>query len=161
MRRKIAQEAGHLDCRKSSPITFVATFQAGTIDRLLKRVASEDAKYHGHAGIELSELDATRCFRGDVIVMGSLAAQHASNANNRIESPISRHLLGHQRYLERAWDAHDLDLAFACSGVREGVECAREQPVRDEGVELAYDDAEAQTSCVQVAAQFALRLSRH
>ena len=52
-----------------------------------------------------------------------------------------------------------ISICFSAAPARvEGIERAREQPVRDEIIELAYDDAEAQARRIQIAAQFVAAL---
>ena len=135
---------GHLNRGKPGVEAFVATFQAGTIDGLLERVAGEHTKNHWHAGIKLRELDAAGGFRANVIVMRSLAAQNAADADDGLAAAGFGKFFGGDGNFERAGDPDEFDLAFRSARSFERVESRIEQPVSDELIEAAHYNSETQ-----------------
>src|SRR5271170_8172397 len=79
----LAYQLPHFHSRETRLVTFIAGFQAGTVNRLLQRVTGEHAKNQRHAGIELRELNSARGFRHHHVVVRCFAAQNATDANDR------------------------------------------------------------------------------
>ena len=124
-------------------------FQARAIDGLFERVAGEHAEDHRHARIELRELDAARRFRRHVIVVRGLAAQHAADANDRIEAAGGGKLLRRNRESQTIPERERFrSVSSRLRRLLKRIERAGEEPVGDEAVELADDDAEVQSRCV-------------
>ena len=144
---------GHFDRGKPGVEAFVATFQAGTIDGLLERVAGEHTKNHWHAGIKLRELDAARGFRANVIVMRSLAAQNAADADDGFAAAGFGKFFGGDGNFERARDADDFDVIFGGSGAFQRIESRIEQAIRDELIEAADDNSETQAGSGKFSAR--------
>src|SRR5215472_19383615 len=72
---QFTRETRHFYCRKARFEPFVAAFETCAIDGLFERVASEHAEDDGQATVHLSELQTTRSFGTDVIVMRGFSAQ--------------------------------------------------------------------------------------
>src|SRR4051812_21245945 len=96
----LTRKPAHFQSAQPRVTTFVPALEPGAINRLLERVARQDAKHDGHSRIELRELHATRYLARDVIEMRRLAAQHASNRNNCVTAAGLSHFLRHQRNFE-------------------------------------------------------------
>src|SRR5580704_548308 len=79
---QFARQAGHFDSGKAGLVALVAAFESSAVDRLLQGVACQYAQNHGHARIQLSELNAASGLRHDDIVVRSFSAQNTSDANN-------------------------------------------------------------------------------
>src|SRR5271156_5224581 len=83
----LAHQLRHLHRRKARLVTFITRLEPSAIDRLLQRVAGQDAENQWHAGIELRQLNTPRCFRHHNVVVRSLTAQNATNTNDGIKAP--------------------------------------------------------------------------
>jgi len=119
--------------------------QAGSIDRLLERVARQDAKNHGNARVHLRELHAARDLGANIFVVRRFAAQDATDGDHGVGTAALCDFLRGKRNLERAGHAHDLDRVLSRARRPQCVQCARQQPLRDEAVESRDDDSEAKS----------------
>ena len=136
-----------------SLVALIAAFEPGAVDRLFERVACENAEHHRNARIKLRDLDSAGGFGADVIVVSSLAAQHASDADNRIECFRCRPAFSRQSRISSDPGTRTISICFSVgSGLLERFERAIKQAVGDEIVELADDDPDAQSCCAQSAA---------
>lgn len=159
--RQFANELRHFNGSQARVVTFVAAFEPGAIDGLFEGVAREDAKNHRHAGVELSELDSACSFRSDVIVMGSFAAQDATDANDGIAAACCREFLRGDADLERSGHMDDFELALRCARMPESVEGAGEKAVCDEAVELADHNSNLESFGAEVASHWFGLETRH
>src|SRR5262249_19571736 len=64
---ELAAQLGHFDSRQAGFEALVATFQAGAVNCLLERVASQHAENHRNASIHLRKLQATGCLGTNVV----------------------------------------------------------------------------------------------
>src|ERR1700682_5769305 len=97
---KLSRELSHFDGREAGLETFVAALQARAIDGLFERVAGQNTKDDGHAGVHLGELQASCGFRADVIVMRGLTAKHAADGDEGIVAAGSSQFFCSQRQFE-------------------------------------------------------------
>src|ERR1043166_64671 len=91
---QLAGKLRHFDCGKPCFKSLVAAFQAGTVNCLLEGVTGQHTENHWDTGIHLRELQATRRFGTNVVVVRSFAAKHAADCDQRIILAGERELLG-------------------------------------------------------------------
>src|SRR5271169_4914885 len=83
-RSQLARKLRHFNGAEPRLKSLVPALQAGAIDSLLQRVASQHAKNDGQPAVDLRELQPPRRFRADVIVVSRLATQNAPNRDERV-----------------------------------------------------------------------------
>src|ERR1700676_2648543 len=83
---ELSRELGHFYGGETCLKTFVAALESGAIDGLLEGVACEHTENDGQTGVHLRELQSPRGFGANVIVVSRLAAQDATNSDERIET---------------------------------------------------------------------------
>src|SRR5579863_8945708 len=150
---QLTRQLRHLDSGEPRFESLVAAFEPRAINGLFERVAGEHAKRHGHARIELRELNAARCFRGNVIVMRGLAAQDASDTDDGVAAAGGGEFLRGDGKFERARHAHDFNLLLTGARAFERVERTGEEPIGDEAVELAHNDAKVKAGGIEAASR--------
>ena len=123
---------------------LVALAAAGPGQRLLHRVAGDDAEGAGHPGLELDVLDPARGLGADEVVVVGLAADHDPEAGDPGVGPGLRQLLGGEGQLVGARDREVGDVADRDAGQGEAGVGALHQAVREVLVEAAGEDAEAE-----------------
>src|SRR5580698_2037420 len=74
----------HLHCRQCRLETLVAHLQTSTVDGLLQRLAGEDAEGVWNAGFLRRLPDATGDFVDDDVVVSSVSAKQAAEADDGI-----------------------------------------------------------------------------
>src|ERR1035441_8871125 len=82
---KLPREAGHFDRAQPCFVALVPALAARAVDGLLERIARQDAESHGHARIELYELNAARCLGTNIIVVRCFSPKNAADADDRID----------------------------------------------------------------------------
>src|SRR3990172_2655172 len=114
---------------------FIAGFGPGPLDGLLQVVGCDHAEDDRDAGVESHVSNALGDLRGDIIEVGGSAANHGPEADDPRIPAGGRHLLGDERYLERAGHPRDLDVLIPNAVPVQGVQRPVQQLVGDEIVE--------------------------
>jgi len=119
-------------CRFES---FVSHLQPGAIDRLLERVASENAERVWHPGLLRRLSNSARNFVDDNVVMRGVASQQAAQTDNGVVFSGLSQGACRGRDLKGSWDANYFDVVLFCPGTDQAVICTAQQPIGDELVE--------------------------
>ena len=123
---------------------LVALVAAGPGQRLLHRVAGDDAERAGHPGFQLDVLDPAGGLGADEVVVVGLTADHDPEAGHPGVGPGLRQLLGGEGELVGAGDREVGDVADRDAAEGEAGVGALHQAVREVLVEAAGEDAEAE-----------------
>ena len=140
----------HLDCRLRCLEALVAHLQSRPVDCLLEGFAGEDAEGMWHSGLLCRLSDAARDFIDDDVVVRSVAAQKASDADDGVVFSCFRQRARGGRNLESAGSADDIDCFFGHARAHQSIERALQEPLSNEGVESRDDNAEAFSRAVQI-----------
>src|SRR5437016_8890308 len=79
-----ARQLSHFDGREPRFESLVPALEPGAVDGLLQRFASQHAKHDWQAAVHLRELQSSRRFRANIIIVRRFAAKHASDSDERI-----------------------------------------------------------------------------
>ena len=139
----------HLDRRQRRFKSLVAHLQSGAIDGLFERVAGENAESMWHASL-LCRLPNPACdLVHDNVVVRSVAAQQASEADDGVVFFSFSQSAGGGRNFEGTGHAEDFDVPLFCPGSYKSVVGAAEQAVSYEFIETRDDNSEPKSGCVQ------------
>src|ERR1051326_5053963 len=139
----------HLDRGKRRFPSFVSTAGRRALDRLLDRVAGDDAERDWKLRLDRHARQLVRDLSRDEVEVRRVAAQKAAESDERVVTAGED--ASECRDLECAGDAIERDVlvarAVACEAVARAVEKSRDDIV----IEPAGDDPEAQTLRVEIA----------
>ena len=94
---RIRDKIDKLDCRHRRIESFVAGLRAGAIDGLFEIVCRHYSKSYGEVCFKRNLGDTFEHFRGDVLVVRSLSANHDAETNHRIVFVAERRAFGRHR----------------------------------------------------------------
>src|ERR1700749_1577228 len=141
----LALEQGHAGDGEGGVAALVALVAAGAGQGLLHRVAGDDAKRAGDAGLKLDLLDAAGRLGADEVVVVGLAADDDAEAGDTREAVFGE-LLGGKGQLVGAGDRDLGDRRGWHARQLEPLPRPAQQPLREVLVEAPHADAEVQGS---------------
>ncbi len=133
----------HLHRRQRRFEPFVAALQAGAVDGLLQRVAGQDTEGVWNTGILCGLADSARDFVGDYVVMGSVAAEKAADADDGVVLASLGEGAGSGGNLKRSRYTHQTYVFATRVGAQQGVIRTLKEPLSYERVEARHNYGEA------------------
>jgi hypothetical protein len=141
----------HLDRRQRGFEALVSHLQSGAVDGLLQSLAGKHAESMGYARLLRGLPDAARNFIHNDVVVGGIAAQQATQADNRVIPPSPGESAGGHRNFECAGHTNDFDIFALCPAAQQSVACASKQPLGNELVKPGDDNAKMFSRSVEIS----------
>src|SRR3984957_19257420 len=125
----------HLHGRQRRLKSLISHLQSSAVDRLLEVFAREHSERMRHPSLLRRLPNAPRHFIHDHVIVGRIAAQQTTNADDRVVLLRLRQLPRRQRNLKRPRHANQIDILLICTRSQQPIDGAQQQPLRNERVE--------------------------